>query len=106
MTEAELLAEIDKLCEQLGLHYVHHPDSRRVHGRGWPDLTILGPRGALFRECKSANGTLRPDQRKVGSWLTGAGLDWAVWRPVTLLTGVIEQQLRRIAKDCNATTQA
>lgn len=65
--------------------------------RGWPDWVITGPRGALFRELKSERGVLSPDQRRVGSMLTRAGLDWAVWKPRDLFSGVIAAQLAGIA---------
>ena len=96
MSEKKLRAEIYGRCSELGLFYIHHPDSRRADGRGWPDLTIIGAEEALFRELKSTRGRLRVDQRRVGSMLTRIGYDWAVWRPVHLLDGTVERQLADI----------
>lgn len=91
-----LEANLKKLLDDLGL-FGYHPRVSIGSVRGWPDWTILGRGGALFRELKTERGTLTVEQRRVGSKLTRAGLDWAVWRPADLLNGVIAAQLRRIA---------
>jgi hypothetical protein len=80
-------------------HFLWGYHSRNSIGarRGWPDWVILGPYGALFRELKTERGKLTVDQRKVGSMLTRAGLNWGVWRPADLYNGVILRQLDLIA---------
>jgi hypothetical protein len=74
-----------------------HVLTRKGMRPGWPDLVIIGPRKVLYRELKSERGALTPDQRRVGSLLTRAGCDWAVWRPRDLCSGVIPDQLRQLA---------
>lgn len=87
---------VKQLLEDFGLFGYHPYDSRRSV-KGWPDWTILGPGGALFRELKAEAGRLTVEQRRVGSRLAEAGLNWGVWRPAELLGGTIAQQLARIA---------
>jgi hypothetical protein len=50
----------------------------------------------LFRELKTRDGELEPDQRRWGSRITRTGGDWAVWRPADWHTGVIRRQLTAI----------
>lgn len=97
MTENELDEQVVALCRKYQLWTMHIPDSRQVDSRGWPDRVFIGPKGALFRELKTAAGSLTHDQRLVGYRMKGAGLDWAVWRPDDLRDGTIEAELRRIA---------
>lgn len=91
-----LQAHVCKMADDLGLYW-HHQRNSVGSKRGWPDLTILGPAGGLFRELKSETGTLSVDQRRVGSKLIRAGFDWSTWRPRDLLDGTIAAQLARIA---------
>lgn len=95
MTEAELQARIEALCDDLGLwHYhAHFPIN---DDKGWPDLVIIGRR-VLFRELKSNTGVLSSEQRIVGWKLKAARQDWAVWWPKDFINGNIEYQLRGIA---------
>ncbi len=90
--EAQVIAGL----KVLGL-YGYHPRNSIGSARGWPDWVIVGDRGVLFRELKTETGTLSPEQRAVGSKLTRAGQDWAVWRPRDLYSGVILRQLQEIA---------
>ena len=63
MTEAELTAEVEKLCGRLGLLFHHCPDGRGCHGqRGFPDLIIVGSRGLALLELKSDDGEPSADQ--------------------------------------------
>lgn len=80
----------------LRIHY--NPDSRRIRkeppfGRGFPDLVIAGPGGAVFAECKCADDTVSREQRAWGAVLLGAGQTWVVWEPIALFTGQIETEL-------------
>ena len=97
MSEVELQDTVRKMCDALGLVVRHVRDERGNWVTGWPDLDILGPHGIIWRELKSMRGQLTPDQRRVGSLMTRAGLDWAVWRPVDLLDGTIARQLTAIS---------
>lgn len=103
--ETGLRHSVIKLIDERDLWWVYFPDSRKIQGnRGWPDLTIgrqgnlrKGHGRVIYRELKDTDGTLSIGQRKWGSILTGAGHDWAVWRPADLLSGTIARQLDKIA---------
>ena len=101
MTENELVERIGKLCTSYGLLWCHfvgvYRGRRALHGRyGYPDLTIVGPRGILFRECK-AGSALRLGQKEWRDALRASGQDWAVWYPVDLSSGRIERELAAVA---------
>jgi hypothetical protein len=97
MTEDQLQEAVRTFCRDLGLLVQHVHDSRRSWLPGWPDLEIVGQTHIIWRELKSETGTLRPEQRAVGSRITKAGGNWAVWRPRDLVSGVILRQLEEIA---------
>lgn len=96
MLEYELLKEVQARCDKLGLYHYHPTDSRRDR-RGFPDLVIVGPRGVIFAELKSASGKLEPDQRRWGTMLSSAGEVWTIWRPGTLHSGIIQRMLESIS---------
>lgn len=98
MTHAELVGEIMGLCSGYrDLQAFYWPDSRKARRKGWPDFSIGGPGGWIFREVKPAFARLSSEQRTTGYLMTSAALDWAVWRPMDLDSGQIRAQLRRIA---------
>jgi hypothetical protein len=97
MSETELQEHIRTLVKSYRLEAQHIFDSRRCWCVGYPDLTVIGPRGILFRELKSESGDLTPAQRRIGSKITTAGGDWCVWRPRDLLDRTIHRQLEAIA---------
>jgi hypothetical protein len=84
------------LMAELGLigYHSHTPLRDR---RGFPDWEIWGTK-IIHRELKSMRGLLSVDQRRVGSLITAAGGDWAVWRPTDFFNGTIRAQLERIAR--------
>lgn len=99
MTETELLIAVTSgtrkrpgLCKQLGVRYYHPYDSRRTVP-GFPDLVLVGTHGLAFRELKSQEGTLRPEQREWGNALRAVGHDWDIWRPSDLTSGQIADEL-------------
>lgn len=96
MSENELQQNVLDLCKLRQLWAYHTHDARHSQ-KGWPDLVILGPGGALFRELKSMKGTTSHEQRDVLRRLIDAGLDASVWRPVDWLDYTIDRQLRAIA---------
>lgn len=65
-------------------------------GKGYPDLTIAGPGGVLFRELKSEKGTASAEQSIWLGTLTGGGQDAGIWRPRDLRSGRIEDELRAL----------
>lgn len=97
MSEAELMEAIRAMVRDLGLSAFHAADSRRSWGRGYPDLTIAGKGGVIFREAKTEAGSLSPEQREWGDRLKLGGGNWRVWRPRDLLDGSIGQELAGVA---------
>jgi len=97
MTEAELMEAVRAVVRDLGLLAFHAADSRRTWGRGYPDLTIAGRGGCIWRECKTESGSLSPEQRQWGEALKRAGQSWAVWRQRDLMSGGIGRQLADLA---------
>lgn len=94
MTEAELQRLVAELCGRLGLAHYHTFDSRRSEP-GFPDSVIVGNR-ILFRELKTADGKLSPEQRHWGNRIEQAGGDFAVWRPADWDGGTVINQLLAI----------
>ncbi len=97
-------AHVRKLMKDLGLTGFHVEKSldveknrKNVSVKGWPDWTIRGPRGVLFRELKSQRGRVEPKQREWLDALTAAGMNAAVWRPASLLSGAIAAELAGIS---------
>lgn len=97
MTEAELMEQIRRLVTDLGLHAFHAADSRRSWGPGFPDLVIAGIGGCLFREVKTAAGSVSAEQKRWGYVLQAAGMNYAVWRPAQLFDQTIGKELAAVA---------
>ena len=94
ISERDFQRSVTDLCDWLHLDWFHSLNSRGMRP-GWPDLVIIGTR-VIYRELKTEVGVLSAEQRRVGSRLTQAGTDWAVWRPRDLRSGLIERQLRQL----------
>lgn len=73
-------------------------------GKGWPDLTIVGPGGVLFRELKAERGSPTPEQRTWLEALTAAGADAGIWKPRDLASGLIQRQLNGLRKSASNLT--
>jgi hypothetical protein len=105
MSEAELNRAVRLLCERLNL-YAFSATSYQIPGasarpgssKGYPDWTIVGPGGILFREAKSEDGRRSMSQVKWGKEIERAGGNYAVWRPADLISGLIEQELTALAR--------
>lgn len=98
MTGTTLQANVIELAHYLHLHVAHFRPARltddpetgaerwrtavAADGRGYPDLTIVGPGGVLWREIKRADETATAEQLEWLARLVGAGCDAAIWRPV------------------------
>lgn len=93
MSEADLQRLIVDTCKVYRLRLMHPYDSRRTTP-GWPDLAIVGPGGALFRELKAAAGRVTVEQREWLAAMGAAGLDADVWRPIDWTSGRIVAELR------------
>lgn len=96
ISEAKFQKQVTDLCDQLGLHWFHNPDSRRVNP-GLPDLIIIGDGGVIYAELKSRTGTLRTEQRKVIYRLRKSGQRVHIWRPGNLTSGAIYAALLEIS---------
>ncbi|MER7167251.1 hypothetical protein ABT336_14425 [Micromonospora sp. NPDC000207] len=106
--EDALQRQVLEMCKLLHLHTAHfRPALTRTgrwitpvggDGKGWPDLTIVGPGGILFRELKSATGSRTPEQRQWAGWLAEAGADVAVWKPRDMESGRIKAELEAIRR--------
>lgn len=96
-THAELLAAIRRNVLHFGLTAQHYPTSAGCWQLGWPDLTLVGPGGVLYREVKTSRGRLEPAQWECGQRLLAAGADWAVWRPSDF-PETIKEQLSQLAQ--------
>ena len=94
MLEADLQAAVIEVARTFGWQVAHFRAARTKHGwttpvaadgAGFPDLVLIHPdHGLLWRELKSAQGRLSPDQIRWGELLTATGADWAVWRPADM----------------------
>jgi hypothetical protein len=97
MTEAELEEQIRDACETLGILRFHVRFSMGTTA-GLPDDILIGSRGILWRECKTAKGKVTAAQQQAGEKLTAAGQDWAVWRPADWFSGRITRELAAITR--------
>lgn len=112
MSEDELLRSVIDACRTLGLRTVHFRPALtqtgkwrtpvQGDGKGWPDLTIVGPGGILFRELKAERGATTPEQRQWISWLTEAGCNVAVWKPRDWHSGRIITELKALHRPSRA----
>jgi hypothetical protein len=106
MSEDDLLRTVLDMARLFGLRTAHFRPAQSKSGnwitavagdgKGYPDLTIVGHGGVMFRELKSDRGTLSPDQRVWLVALEQARADVGVWRPVDLRSGRIERELRAL----------
>lgn len=102
MDEATLQGHVAGLVATLAAHHrvpVHHfhvVDSRRMTS-GWPDSTITGPYGVLYRELKTESEKPRPQQQLILDQLAAAGHDVGVWRPSDWLTHRVHREVLAVA---------
>ena len=95
MTEAAFQAAVIKLCQLLGVWWYHVTDSRKDKA-GFPDLVLVGMRGAMLRELKRNGKEPTAVQSDVGRRMRYAGWNWGVWRPVDLHSGRVLRELEEI----------
>lgn len=83
MSETDLQNRIIGLCEWLGLlvYHVNRSDKGVVSSKGFPDLVICGPMGAVFAELKSQTGKVSREQRHWLAMLARSQDHVYVWRP-------------------------
>jgi len=95
MTGGELQDLITRAADELGLWWVHFPDSRRVRGRpGWVDLVVLSYRGRLFGEVKGSGDKRTIAQVQVGLML---GPEYRLWDPRGWHDGTVRKDLEKLA---------
>lgn len=92
MTERQLQQCIIDLCRLFHLLCYHTRDSRGS-AAGFPDLNIVGPRGIIYAELKSAHGKTSIDQRCWEAGIREAGGTYYLWRPEDWHSGDIRQVL-------------
>lgn len=108
MSEKDLLNTVLDMCRFYRVRTAHFRPALTRDGRwvtpvqgdakGWPDLALVGPGGALFRELKRQRGVLTLEQKHWQDVLRAAGLDVGVWRPSDLRSGRIKQEIEAIAQ--------
>lgn len=97
MTELELQGKIIDKALKLGLLVHTCNDSRRCGVQpGFPDLTIVGSKAAIYREIKGEQGEPSSAQRTWKWRMLAAGCDWALWKPSDLASGRIDAELGRL----------
>ena len=79
ITEKKFMSQIIRIAKAYGWICYHTFDSRRSEP-GFPDL-VLVRETVLFRELKTDDGKLTPEQKAWGDKLRNAGANYAVWRP-------------------------
>lgn len=107
MSEDDLLRAVIQMARLFGVTTAHFRPAQAKNGnwitavagdgKGYPDLTLVGRNGVMWRELKSAKGAISPEQVVWGATLAEAGQDFAVWRPADLTSGRIERELRDLA---------
>lgn len=101
MSEDELLSTVRLYGKQFDLLVFHPHDSRRSEA-GFPDCTIVGRRGVMWRELKRENGRVTAAQQTWLNRLTSAGQDAGVWRPSQLVSGRVLREMRALASGVRA----
>lgn len=109
MYEDTLLQACFDLINLFGLRAVHFRPAMKKnrkwytpiqgHGVGYPDLTIIGPRGIMWRELKREKAKLTPQQEMWVTYLRNCGQNVGTWRPSDLRGRFIEMELRNLAHD-------
>lgn len=79
-TEAEFQSAVCQLAKTLGC-ITFHPKNVKRSEPGFPDLTIVGRSGFVFRELKGEKGRVSDEQRFWLDRLNQAGANADVWRP-------------------------
>lgn len=108
MTEDELQRAVFDLAKLHHLHVAHFRAAMTAKGRwvtpvaadgkGYPDLTAVGPGGVIWRELKTDTGRLSDEQKLWIQRLVEAGADVAVWRPRDWASGEIAATLQRLSR--------
>ena len=89
-----------KDLRDLGGHILaYHP--WKTHAKraasGWPDWSIAGPGGVIFRELKREGKKPTKAQQEWLDHMVAAGLDAGVWRPSDVVSGRMGAELTALA---------
>lgn len=99
MSEDALEAGMRSILKDLGLRLAYHP--WKLHAKraktGFPDWTIVGIGGLMFRELKRQREKPTRAQQEWLDALTAAGANADVWRPSDLLSGRVARELAALA---------
>jgi hypothetical protein len=95
MPEAALQKAVTDLASLLGIWWYHAYTPKRDRA-GWPDLALIGDKGALFRELKKEDEGPTAAQSNVGLMMQRAGMNWSVWKPSDLHSGRVLRELEGI----------
>lgn len=90
MTEAQFLQMVREACNWHGLLSYHTHNSQRSDP-GFPDLCIVGAKGIMFRELKTAVGRTTAMQDYWLARLNDVGVDADVWRPADFPDRVMQE---------------
>lgn len=103
MNESDLQACVIDLAQLFGWRVAHFRPGLTARGewrtavagdgKGFPDLVLVRDR-VLYRELKSARGTLSVEQQDWIYVLKLAGADIDVWHPADWVDGTIERELQ------------
>lgn len=98
MTEPEYLRHVYALAEKAGVRVHHCNDSRHCHGKGFPDLVLIGAHGLMFREVKASPGDWpKPEQVGLLWLLKASGQDADFWYEDDLKSGTVAYEIGRIS---------
>jgi hypothetical protein len=88
-----------RYLKDFGLGLAYHP--WKLHAQkareGYPDWTIAGPGGLIFRELKRQNKEPTGAQEKWLGALHAAGQDVGVWKPCCVHSGRMASELGAVA---------
>lgn len=96
----DALRRVVKDLERIGRPVLaYHP--WQLHARraaeGYPDWTIAGPGGVIWRELKTQIGRPRVAQQRWLDTLRAAGADAKIWRPVDVMNGTMTAEIAIVA---------
>jgi len=98
MKHDQLVGQITDEATGLGIWWHYCTDSRHCSGHpGFPDLVLIGARGALVAEVKVGDDRRSLRQVRWADRIRLASLRYQLWREGDWNSGWIQKQLREIA---------
>lgn len=106
--EDALLLDVISTCKTFGLRVAHFRPALTKSGRwitpvqgdgkGYPDLTIVGRGGVMWRELKSDDNSPTAEQRAWIADLRAAGANVGVWKPRDWRSRLIIAELEELRR--------